>query len=79
MNGFLHKVANLNVYKRGYRRAPHKALLLLVAIAQLLQGNRTLSFTEVESKLVPLLKAYAPPVAGRRSAPTGTSILALEN
>ncbi len=61
----LKQVRRLNVYHRGERRAPHKPLLLLIAIAQLLQGKRDLSYTEVESQLRPLLEAYAPSVRGR--------------
>jgi putative restriction endonuclease len=68
MNGgcqFLNQIRTLNVHQRGDRRAPHKPLLLLVAIANLLQGNRVLSFDEAEKQLKPLLIAYAPPVQAR--------------
>ena len=61
----LRRVSSLKTYRRGDRRAPHKPLLLLLAIGQLLRGNSRLSFGEVEERLSPLLKAYAPPVAAR--------------
>lgn len=61
----LNRVEKLNTYRNGDRRAPHKPLLLLVAISQLLQGHRRLSFADVEAQLLPLLKAYAPPVLSR--------------
>jgi putative restriction endonuclease len=61
----LQRVARLKTYRSGERRAPHKPLLLLMAIARLLQGHSRLTFKEVEERLTPLLKAYAPPVAAR--------------
>ena len=63
----LERVATLNTYRRGERRAPHKPLLLLVAVANLVHGRTRLTFDEVETALLPLLEAYAPPVAGRHS------------
>ena len=68
MNGddqFLNQIRTLNVHHRGDRRAPHKPLLLLIAIADLLQGKREVPFEEAERKLKPLLNAYAPPVQAR--------------
>jgi len=62
---YLDAVTNLNVYRQGDRRAPHKPLLLLVAVARLLDGKRELAFGQVASLLDPLLKSYAPPVKGR--------------
>ncbi|MED5372987.1 MAG: HNH endonuclease [Myxococcota bacterium] len=61
----LGRVQALKVYTRGERRAPHKPLLLLVAIAALERGARVLSFAEVEEALEPLLDGYAPPVLSR--------------
>ncbi len=61
----LERLRSINVNRSGDRRAPHKPLLLLVAIAKLLQGERELSFEEVEGLLRPLLNAYAPPVSGQ--------------
>ena len=62
---YLDRVRGINVYSRGNRRAPHKPLLLLVAIAKLLRGERELPFAEAESMLDPLLASYAPPVKAR--------------
>jgi predicted restriction endonuclease len=62
---FLERVRSIDVNRSGDRRAPHKPLLLL-AIANLLQGKRELSFEEVESLLRPLLNAYARPVRGQQ-------------
>ena len=62
---YLDQVRRLNVNRQGERRAPHKPLLLLIAIAKLLRGERELPFGDIESLLTPLLKAYAPPVQGR--------------
>ena len=62
---FLNQIRTLNVHQHGDRRAPHKPLLLLVAIANLLQGNHELPFDEAEKQLRPLLNAYAPPVQAR--------------
>lgn len=65
---FLQIVANLNVYKSGERRAPHKPLLVLLALAKLESGEERISFEDVESGLRPLLEAWAPPVQGRQQA-----------
>lgn len=59
---FLDRLRRLNVYRSGQRRAPHKPLLLLLAIAELLRGKATLPFSQVETQLAPLLEQYAPPV-----------------
>ena len=62
---YLTSIQNLNIYKRGDRRAPHKPLLLLFAISKLMVGERRISFCEVEDALMPLLDAYAPRVKAR--------------
>ncbi len=61
----LDRVRRLKVFRHGDRRAPHKPLLLLIAISQLLQGKREVSDGEVEARLRPVLEAYAPPVRAR--------------
>ena len=62
---FLEAIDNLNVWKKGSRRAPHKPLLLLYAFGRLLDGESSLPFADVEKALADLLDAYAPPVKGR--------------
>jgi len=62
---FCNRIENLNVNRSGDRRAPHKPLLILVAISKLLQGEFILSYGEVEDKLRPLLDNYAPQVKER--------------
>ena len=59
------KIKNLNTFRKGDRRAPHKPLLLLIAIAEFQKGKRELKFDEVKTNLLPLLLAYAPPVKSR--------------
>ncbi len=61
----LQRVRNLNVNKSGDRRAPHKPLLLLLALAKMQKGEYQVSFTEVEETLRPLLDIFAPPVKSR--------------
>jgi putative restriction endonuclease len=64
-NHVLEKISNLKTFRNGDRRAPHKPLLLLIAIGALTKGKYELSFTEVEESLTPLLKNYAPPMQSR--------------
>lgn len=61
----LQRVDRLRTYRKGERRAPHKPLLLLFAIGELVRGHRKLPFEKVKKALDPLLNAYAPPVASR--------------
>lgn len=61
----LEQIRNLTVNRSGDRRAPHKPLLVLVALARLQQGEDKLPFAEVERSLEPLLDAFAPPVQAR--------------
>ena len=56
--------SNLNVYRKGNRRAPHKPLLILIAISKFQQGQIDLPYEEIEQTLKSLLNAYAPPVSG---------------
>ena len=54
--------ADLGVWKRGDERAPHKPLLLLMALGRASRGeDRLIPFTEVERDLTPLLKDFGPP------------------
>ncbi len=61
----LERIHSLRTFRQGERRAPHKPLLILFAIAQLQRGNRSLPFESVKEALDPLLMAYAPPVKRR--------------
>lgn len=54
------RIQNLNVWKRGERRAPHKPLLVLYAIGKLEQGVRWLSFRDVDEDLERLLVEFGP-------------------
>ena len=54
----LDRVRRLRVNRSGTRRAPHKPLLLLHALAELQQGQRKLAFNDVERSLTPLLDVY---------------------
>ncbi len=55
------KFETLKVWQRGDERAPHKPLLVLYAIGQLLQGkDRLLPFSEVDEKLAKLLRDFGP-------------------
>jgi putative restriction endonuclease len=65
MAGILKLFENLKTYRRGDRRAPHKPLLVLIALSKLQQGRFQVDFSEIEKELLPLLKIYAPPVAGK--------------
>lgn len=63
---FAQRLRELNVDRSSGERKPHKPLLLLYAIARLLaHGERALAYPQVEQALAPLLRAFAPPIAGR--------------
>ncbi|MBJ6610750.1 MAG: hypothetical protein JG718_10360 [Candidatus Thiothrix moscowensis] len=53
--------ASINVWTQGDRRAPHKPLLLLLALARVQQGkSRLMSFTEIEVLLEKVITAFGP-------------------
>jgi putative restriction endonuclease len=55
------RVRKLNVWKRGGERAPHKPLLLLLALARITQGcERLATFGELQKPLTRLLRRYGP-------------------
>jgi len=59
-------VGNLNVWQQGSRRAPHKPLLLLIALGRIQRGlPRLAGFEEATAELLPLLRRYAPPVKAK--------------
>ncbi|MFP4228974.1 MAG: phosphorothioated DNA-binding restriction endonuclease [Salinivenus sp.] len=52
---------DLTVWKRGDQRAPHKPLLALYAMGQLVKGNRWLLFSDIEEDMEALLIEFGPP------------------
>lgn len=56
------RIDNLNVWKRGDQRAPHKPLLLLYALGRCARGeSRLVPYREVHEKLRKLLEEFGPP------------------
>ena len=56
------KLTAVNVWKRGPQRAPHKPLLLLLALARCSRGEaREIPYREVDDKLGALLREFGPP------------------
>lgn len=56
------RFADLNVWKRGDERAPHKPLLLLLTLARISRGGeRLVNFSEIEEPLRSLLVEFGPP------------------
>lgn len=59
---WLDQVAGINVWKKGDQRAPHKPLLILLALATWRRtGSSRLVFQEAERELAPLLQSFGPP------------------
>jgi putative restriction endonuclease len=56
----LAKFDRLNVWQRGDERAPHKPLLLLLALGFFSRGLRTFAYVDIEKKLAELLREFAP-------------------
>ena len=52
---------NLKTWAGGGHRAPHKPLLVLLALGEWARGNRELRFTEVVEPLTDLLQRFGPP------------------
>lgn len=64
----IQKFQDLNLWKSGEKRAPHKPLLVIYAIGKLLQsGSRLIPYSEIDEKLGNLLKEFGP-----RQTNTGT-------
>ena len=60
-NELKEKISQINIWKRGDERAPHKPLLLLLALARIEQEEgRLIPFLEIEGSLTELLNRYGP-------------------
>lgn len=59
---FLRRVETVTVWKRGNMRAPHKPLLLLLALGRLSRGEGAISFSECQPILSNLLREFGPDV-----------------
>ena len=63
----LGKLVSINSWKRGDQRAPHKPLLLLLALGRIQQGkDRLVPYQEIEIPLNDLLRSYS--TSGKTSA-----------
>ncbi len=61
-DGILQRFRDLNVWRRGDERAPHKPLLVLYALAKLqADAPRLIAFDELEEPLSRLLEDFGPP------------------
>ena len=56
--------AGIRPHRRGERRAVHKPLLVLIALARLQQGQDRLRLDDISQPLARLLEAYSQPVRG---------------
>ena len=61
MEAVLKRFAGLNVWQRGSERAPHKPLLILLALGALSRGQTSLTFEQCEPRLRALLREFGPP------------------
>jgi putative restriction endonuclease len=58
----LNQLQSLNVWRRDGERAPHKPLLLLLALGALSRGKpRLIPYAEIDKPLQDLLRAFGPP------------------
>jgi putative restriction endonuclease len=61
-NSVLHQFDKLNVWSRGDKRAPHKPLLVLYALARWSRGEKgDIPFKDLDPDLTTLLKEFGPP------------------
>ena len=60
--GFLERLSGITVWKRAGERAPHKPLLLLMAMGGAVRGeDRLVRYSEIDNALTGLLKHFGPP------------------
>lgn len=58
----LNRIREVNVWKRGEKRAPHKPLLILLALGRVMRGeDRLAPFADIEQKLRRLLEEFGLP------------------
>lgn len=58
---FVSAVGQLNIWRKGEEEAPHKPLMLLIALCRVLKKNRQMiKFKEIEGSLTRLLKLFGP-------------------
>lgn len=57
----LKKLASIRFWQKGDQRAPHKPLLMLYALAQLQNGNKTVVFKDSVDALDDFLETFGPP------------------
>ena len=61
-NDFLARLAKINVWKGGDKRAPHKPLLMLLAFGRMQRGDdRLISYREIDTQLKRLLERFGAP------------------
>ncbi|MEQ8239937.1 MAG: HNH endonuclease [Cyclobacteriaceae bacterium] len=63
------KFLSVRAWQSGDKRAPHKSLLMLYALAQLQNNKEMFSYEEVEEKLMELLVNFGPPSKPRPQYP----------
>lgn len=63
------RVANLRQWRSGGKRAPHKPLLLLYALARFAEGQERLAFNKAEEPLLDLLDDFGPSRAKHQAYP----------
>ena len=69
---FLRRVSQIQPWKRHDQRAPHKPLLLLLALGRSSRGEeRLVPFVEVEEHFRELWRRFGPPRSGRAYYPFG--------
>src|SRR6185503_8355044 len=60
-DAILTRFDELNIWRQGDQRAPHKPLLVLYALGRWQQGKHVVTFVEAEPVLTELLREFGPP------------------